>query len=108
MVMRMPSLSATGGAANASSFERYGASANAPAVSALPLRNRRRDTDCRSNTLRSGKAHLRTQHHEGQQVDERPIRPGVRVGTLRGEPPFQPAPSVARGAVDTEHVEGVL
>src|SRR3954452_22599144 len=88
IVMRMPSLSATGGAANAESLERYGAAAKAPPAIALPCRNRRRDTDWRSNKLVSGKAHLRTQHHQGQQVDERPVRPHVG-GALRGQPRFQ-------------------
>src|SRR3954469_16906754 len=108
IVIRMPSLSATGGAANAESFEMYGASANAPPAIALPFRNRRRDTDWRSNTLRSGKGHLRAQHHQRQQVDEGPIHPRMRVGALRGEPALQAGASVARRAVDAEHVERVL
>src|SRR6478672_3779935 len=86
IVMRMPWLSATGGAANAWSAERYGLIATAPAVSAVPWRNRRRDTESRPKRVGSAKVELRAQHHQRQQVDERPVHPRVRSGALGGEP----------------------
>ena len=49
--MTIPSLSATGGAADASSFERDGASVNAAATIALPLITSGAHSDLRSNTL---------------------------------------------------------
>src|SRR5260221_7240354 len=86
IVMRMPWLSATGGAANASSRDRYGVTAMAPAVSAVPCRNLRRDKESSPKKLWSGKVELRAQHHERQQVDERPVRPSARGGAFGGEP----------------------
>src|SRR5476649_1203163 len=106
--MRMPWLSATDGAANASSFERYGLMATTPAVSALPWMNRRREKGSRSNTLMSRKVHLRAQHHERQQVDERPVGPRITVGALGREPRLERAARVCGRAVDTQYVEGVL
>src|SRR6187399_118259 len=108
IVTRMPWLSATGGAANASSAVRYGLTATAPAVSAVPWRNRRRDTASRPRSLWSGKVELRAQHHERQQVDERPVDPRIRVGTLGGEPRLQIGACVVRRTVDSERVERVL
>src|SRR5262245_17479947 len=104
----MPWLSATGGAANASRRARYGATAAAPSVIAPPFRNRRRDTDCRSKTFPLGTVHLRAQHQQREQVDERPVRPRVRVGALPGQPRLEVAARVARRVVDTELIEPVL
>src|SRR5277367_4813105 len=110
IVMRMPWFSATGGAANARSFDRYGLTAITPVPTALYCMKRRRENGLRSKMVGPdvvtcallGEIEFRAEHQQRQQVDERPVHPRLVVRALVRQPRLELRGGVGRRAVDAE------